>query len=76
MTPIWPGPDGVLYWAMGNQAIVNDMTEKLHKLDDRIAALQAKVANAHGHDKVAWQEKLEELYEERRTAQRRMIDVT
>lgn len=61
---------------MGNETIVRDMTDKLHGLEARIADFQAKVAGAHGHDKVALQEKLEELYEERKIAQRRLIDVT
>ena len=64
------------YCFMGNEAIVQDMTEKLHALEARIADIQAKVAGAHGHDKVALQEKLEDLYEQRKSAQRRLIDVT
>ncbi len=64
------------YCYMGNEAIVQDMTEKLHALEARIADIQAKVASAHGHDKVALQEKLEDLYEQRKSAQRRLIDVT
>lgn len=64
------------YYAMSTETIVQDMTEKLHGIEDRIADLQAKVAIAHGHDKVALQEKLEELYDQRKAAQRRLIDVT
>lgn len=61
---------------MANEVIVKDMTEKLQDLEVKIATIQTKVASTHGHDKMALQEKLEELYEQRKVAQRRLIDVT
>jgi len=61
---------------MANEAIIKDMTERLKDLEGRIGSLQIKVTKTHGRDKVALQEKLEELYEARKVAQRRLIDVT
>ena len=64
------------YWVMANEAIIRDMTEKLKDLEDKIGSLQTKIASSHGREKVALREKLEELYEQRKIAQRRLIDVT